>query len=194
MKNKISQENHKENPWKTLSTKPVYCNDWIKVEEHQVINPGGSPCIYGKVSFKSEAVGIIPIDEEDNTWLVGQFRYTLNEWSWEIPMGGSPKDEAPEATAQRELEEETGLKAKTFTKLLQLHPSNSITDEKGYVYLATDLSDGIQQLETSEQDIQVRKLPFDEVITMAQNGEITDAISLAGIFYLALNKKQIIKK
>ncbi len=193
MKNKISQESHKESPWKTLSTKPVYCNDWIKVEEHQVINPGGSPCIYGKVSFKNEAVGIIPIDEEGNTWLVGQFRYTLNEWSWEIPMGGSPKDEPLEITAQRELEEETGLKAKTFTRLLHLHTSNSITDEKGYVYLATDLSEGIQQLETSEQDIQVRKLPFDEVISMAKNGEITDAISLAGIFYVALNKKQFIK-
>ncbi|VAW57744.1 ADP-ribose pyrophosphatase [hydrothermal vent metagenome] len=191
MKNKISQEDHKESPWKTLSTQPVYNNAWIKVEEHKAINPGGAPCIYGKVSFKNEAVGIIPIDKEGNTWLVGQFRYTLNEWSWEIPMGGSPKDEDPEATANRELEEETGLKANTITKLLQLHPSNSVTDEKGYVYLATELNEGIQQLETSEQDIQVRKLPFEEVLAMAQNGEITDAISLAGIFYLALNKKLI---
>ena len=190
MKNKISQEIHTNNPWTTLDTHLVYDNAWMHVEESHVINPGGEPCVYGKICFKNEAVGIIPIDEDGNTWLVGQFRYTLNKWSWEIPMGGSPKQEATEKTAKRELQEETGLVAKTITQLLKLHPSNSITDEVGYVYLATGLSKGLQQLETSEQDIQVRKLPFDEVINMANNGEITDAISLAGIFYLALNKNK----
>jgi len=183
---------HKESPWKTLSTQPVYNNAWIKVEEHQVINPGGANGIYGKVSFKNQAVGIIPLDEDGNTWLVGQFRYTLNEWSWEIPMGGSPKKEDKIKTAQRELEEETGLKAAKITQLLHLHPSNSITDEKGYVYLATELSEGVQQLEETEKDIQVKKLAFDEALKMAQNGEITDAMSVAGIFYLALNRSQYI--
>ena len=176
--------------WKTLSTKPVYNNAWIKVEEHQVINPGGSPGIYGKVSFKNDAVGIIPIDAQGNTWLVGQHRYTLNEWSWEIPMGGSPKKEAPEKTALRELEEATGLKAKKITEILKLHPSNSITDELGYVYLATQLSEGMQLLEDTEQDMKIKKCHFDEALEMAQNGQITDAISVAGIFYLALNWKQ----
>jgi 8-oxo-dGDP phosphatase len=183
-----------ENPWKTLSTQPVYNNDWIKVEEHQVINPGGSNGIYGKVSFKNRAVGIIPVDEEGNTWLVGQHRYTLNEWSWEIPMGGSPLKEDTVKTAQRELEEETGLIATEITKLLHLHPSNSITDEQGYVYLATNLSKGVQQLEDTEKDIQIKKLPFKDAQQMAQNGEITDAISVAGIFYLALNWNQFIKE
>ena len=180
----------KDSPWKTLSTQPVYNNAWIKVEEHQVINPGGTPGIYGKVSFKNQAVGIIPIDESGNTWIVGQHRYTLNEWSWEIPMGGSPKKEDKVKTAQRELEEETGLKAAKIIELLHVHPSNSITDEQGYVYLATQLSDGVQQLEDTEKDIEIKKLPFDDVVKMAQNGEITDAISVAGIFYLALNWKK----
>ena len=180
----------KDSPWKTLSTQPVYNNAWIKVEEHQVINPGGTPGIYGKVSFKNQAVGIIPIDEDGNTWIVGQHRYTLNEWSWEIPMGGSPIKEDKVKTARRELEEETGLKAGKITELLHLHPSNSITDEQGYVYLATQLSDGVQQLEDTEKDIEIKKLPFDDVVKMAQNGEITDAISVAGIFYLALNWKK----
>jgi len=180
----------KDNPWKTLSTQPVYNNDWIKVEEHQVINPGGSAGIYGKVSFKNQAVGIIPIDEDGNTWLVGQYRYTLNEWSWEIPMGGSPKKEDTQKTAQRELEEETGLVAGRLVEVLRLHPSNSITDEKGFVYLATDLSQGKQQLEDTEKDIQVKKLTFDEALEMVQNGEISDAISVAGLLYLALNKSK----
>lgn len=182
-----------DNPWKTLSTQPVYNNAWIKVEEHQVVNPGGTNGLYGKVSFKNQAVGIIPIDEEGNTWLVGQYRYTLSQWSWEIPMGGSPKKEDKIKTAQRELEEETGLKAEKITELLHLHPSNSITDEQGYVFLATQLSEGVQQLEDTEKDIQVKKIPFDEAVDMVQKGEITDAISVAGILYLALNRHQYIK-
>ena len=184
------RKDQQENPWKTLSTQPVYNNDWIKVEEHQVITPGGSPGIYGKVSFKNQAVGVIPVDEEGNTWLVGQYRYTLNEWAWEIPMGGSPKKEDKVKTAQRELEEETGLIAGEIVELLHLHTSNSITDEQGYVYLATKLSAGEQQLEDSEKDLKLKKLPLDEAIEMAQNGEITDAMSVAGLFYLALNKAQ----
>jgi len=182
-----------DNPWKTLTTQPVYNNAWIKVEEHQVINPGGTNGIYGKVSFKNQAVGIIPVDGQGNTWLVGQYRYTLNQWSWEIPMGGSPKTEDKIKTALRELEEETGLKAENITELLHLHPSNSITDEQGYVFLATDLSEGVQQLEDTEKDIQVKKLAFEEAVKMVQNGEITDAISVAGILYLALNWNQYIK-
>ncbi len=181
------EASHKESPWKTLSTQPIYNNAWIKVEEHQVINPGGSNGIYGKVSFKNQAVGIIPIDADGNTWIVGQHRYTLNEWSWEIPMGGSPKKEDKIKTAKRELEEETGLVAGEITQLLQLHTSNSITDEQGFVYLATDLSNGVQFLEDTEKDIEVKKMPFKDVVEMAKNAEITDAISVAGIFYLALN-------
>jgi len=182
-----------DNPWKTLSTQPVYNNAWIKVEEHQVVTPGGTNGIYGKVSFKNQAVGIIPVDEDGNTWLVGQYRYTLNQWSWEIPMGGSPKKEDKIKTALRELEEETGLKAANITELLHMHPSNSITDEQGYVFLATELSEGLQQLEDTEKDIQVKKLAFDDAVQMVQKGEITDAISVAGILYLALNRKQYIK-
>lgn len=185
---------HKDSPRKTLSTQPVYNNDWIKVEEHKVINPAGKPGLYGKVSFKNQAVGIIPLDEEGNTWLVGQFRYTLNEWSWEIPMGGSPGKEDKIKTALRELKEETGLKAGEITELLHLHPSNSITDEQGYVYLATDLSEGVQQLEDTEKDMQIKKLALDEAVQMAANGEITDAISVAGLFYLALNRKKYLTK
>ncbi len=180
----------KENPWKTLSTHPVYNNDWIKVEEHQVINPGGTAGIYGKVSFKNQAVGIIPVDEDGNTWLVGQYRYTLNEWSWEIPMGGSPKQEDAQKTALRELEEETGLVAGELIELLHLHVSNSITDEKAFVYLAIDLTKGKQQLEDTEKDIQLKKLSLDEAVEMAQNGEITDAISVAGLLQLALSKSK----
>ena len=174
--------------WQTLDSRDVYDNPWIRLEEHQVINPAGKPGIYGKVCFKSQAVGIIPLDAEGNTWLVGQHRYTLDEWSWEIPMGGSPLGEDPLTTATRELEEETGLVAGHIQQLLHLHTSNSITDEQAYVYLAADLSTGQQSLEDSEQDLQVMKLPLQEAIAMAQDGRITDAISVAGLLHLALNQ------
>ncbi len=85
----------KPNPWKTLSSQSKYDNPWIQVVENKVINPGGGKGIYGKVHFKNQAIGIIPIDENLNTWLVGQYRYTLSEYSWEIPEGGAPYDEEP---------------------------------------------------------------------------------------------------
>lgn len=180
---------NKDNPWKTLSSKEIYSNPWISLQEDQIINPAGKPGIYGKVCFKSQAVGIIPVDEQGNTWLVGQYRYTLNEWSWEIPMGGSPLGEDCKQTALRELEEETGLIAADIKQIQSVHVSNSITDEKGYVFLATNLSAGKQQLEDTEQGLEVLKLPLSEAIAMAQDGRITDAISVAGLLYLALNSK-----
>jgi len=178
-------------PWKTLSSQLIYDNAWISLIEDQVINPAGKPGVYGKVCFKSQAVGIIPVDDEGYTYLVSQHRYTLNERYWEIPMGGSPLSEDCLLTAHRELEEETGLCAAKMQKIQRLHTSNSITDEEGFVYLATGLSKGQRALEDSELDMQLKKLPLDEAIKMAQNGDITDAISVAGLLFVALNKKSL---
>ena len=174
--------------WRRLSLETVYDNPWIRLEHHQVVNPSGKPGIYGKVCFKSQAIGIIPVDDEGNTWLVGQHRYTLDAWSWEIPMGGSPVEEDALQTAHRELREETGLSAACMTRLLTLHTSNSVTDEQGFVYLARDLTQGDTAFEDTESDIRIRKLALDEAIAMAQDGRITDAISVAGLLYLALNR------
>jgi hypothetical protein len=101
------KESKDDNPWTTLSSKPVYENPWILVEEHQVINPAGGKGIYGKVHFKNKAIGIVALDDQKNTWLVGQFRYPLNEWSWEIPEGGGPIGADVLLSAKRELKEET---------------------------------------------------------------------------------------
>lgn len=177
-----------KNPWKTLSTKAVYNNSWIKVEEHQVINPGGGEGIYGKVHFKNKALGIIPLDEDNNTWLVGQYRYTIEEFSWEIPMGGGPLTEDILAAAQRELKEETGMEAEKWQEILRIHTSNSVTDEIGYVFIAENLSPGERQLEESEADLKLWKLPFSEALEMVINGEITDSISVAGILKVARMK------
>src|SRR6188508_186363 len=124
-----------KNPWTTVSQQQIYENAWISLEEHQVINPAGGRGIYGKVHFKNKAIGIVPLDKNLNTWLVGQYRYTLNQWHWEIPEGGGLPGDDPLESAKRELREETGLSASSWSTMIHLHTSNSVTDEEGFVFL-----------------------------------------------------------
>lgn len=173
-----------QNPWKTLSNTSVYNNPWIEVSHRDVITPTGTEGIYGAVHFKNLAIGIIPIDEIGYTWLIGQYRYTLDEYSWEIPMGGSLRDQPPLVGAQRELKEETGMTANTWTEVLRIHTSNSVTDEEGFVFLAEGLTEGETEWDETEQ-LKVWRLPFQEALRLCDNGKITDAISLAGLYKVA---------
>lgn len=146
-----------------------------------MLNPSGKPGIYGKVHFKNTAVGIIPIDAEGNTYLVGQYRYVLDSWSWEIPEGGAPLGTDPLESARRELKEETGLTARRWTLLQRAHLSNSVSDEEAYIYVAEDLSPGVNALDDTEAGLVVKKLPIEEAIAMVLNGEITDSMSVIGL-------------
>lgn len=173
-----------KNPWKKLGSKLVYSNPWISVEEHQVITPAGGESIYGKVHFKNKALAIIPLDQENHTWIVGQFRYTLDEYTWEIPMGGGPVGESLLENAKRELKEETGLTAAKWTEILRLHTSNSVADEESFVFLAEELTLGEPEFEETE-DLEIVRLPFSEALEMVKEGKITDAISVAGLLRAA---------
>lgn len=175
------------NPWKRLTRQLIYENPWIRIDEDQVRNPSGGQNLYGCVHFKNKAIGIIPLDREGNTWLVGQYRYVPDEYFWEIPMGGSPEGEEILATARRELKEETGLSAGRWTLFMRLHTSNSVTDEEGFVFLAEDLTEGETEFEETEA-ITVRKVPLTEAVRMVMTGEITDSISAAGLLKLALSR------
>jgi len=174
-----------ENPWKTLSSEEKYNNNWIKVTEHQVINPSGGKGIYGEVHFKNLAIGVLPLDEEHNTWLVGQYRYPLKAYSWEIPEGGGPLGADPELSAKRELIEETGLVASKLTEIQRMHLSNSVSDELAIIYLAQDLALGEAAPEETE-DLQLIKVPFTKAVEMVINGEITDSMSVAAILKVHL--------
>jgi 8-oxo-dGTP pyrophosphatase MutT (NUDIX family) len=166
--------------WKKLESKVVYDNPWITVREDHVINPGGGENQYGHVQFKNKAIAIVPLDDDRNTWLVGQDRYTLGAYSWEVPMGGATGDETPLAAAKRELKEETGLAAGKWTEIMHLHLSNSITDEEGFVFVAEDLVEGEPEFDETEV-LDVRKLSLGEALEMVNRGEITDALSVAAI-------------
>jgi 8-oxo-dGTP pyrophosphatase MutT (NUDIX family) len=172
--------------WKTKTSSVVYENPWLKVIHEEIVTPKGTDGIYGVVHFKNIAVGVVPIDSEGNTWLVKQSRYTLNQYTWEIPEGGCPQGESPLAAAQRELEEEVGLQARDWQPLMQMHLSNSVTDEYCEVFVARDLFAGTQQLEATE-DIEVKKLPLREAIAMVKRGEITDGISVAALLRIAVD-------
>ena len=170
--------------WKKLGSRVVYDNPWITVYEDRVVNPGGGENQYGHIHFKNKAIAIVPLDDQGNTWLVGQDRYTLGAYSWEVPMGGAASDEEPLDAAKRELKEETGLSAAKWTSIMRLHTSNSITDEEGFVFLAENLSEGEPAFEETEK-LEIRKLSLDHALEMVSSGQITDAISVAAILKIA---------
>ncbi len=168
------------NPWQTLSKKEIYDNPWINLEEHNVINPNGGKGIYGKVHFKNIAIGIVVLDEDNQIYLVGQYRYPVDAYSWEIPEGGCPVNTDPLASAKRELLEETGLVAKNWQEIQRIHLSNSVSDELGIMFLATGLEQKEAEPEETEQLI-VKKMPFSSAFDMVLNGKITDSMSVIAI-------------
>jgi 8-oxo-dGTP pyrophosphatase MutT (NUDIX family) len=175
------------NPWQTLERRIIYDNPWITVQHDEVLRPDGAPGIYGVVHFKNRAIGVLPIDDEGYTYLVGQYRYTLEQYSWEIPEGGCPVGEDPLQAAQRELKEETGLSARHWQLLGRAHLSNSVSDEEALYYLATDLAPGDTEPEGTEK-LQLCRVPFAEALRMALAGEITDALSVLALLRYALLK------
>ncbi len=174
-----------ENPWQTKSVQNRYENPWIKVEHREVINPGGKPGVYGVVHYKNHAIGIVPIDEEGYTYLVGQYRYATDRYEWEIPEGGCPVGTNTLETAKRELKEETGLVAGEWEKIMDFYLSNSVSDEYGVAYVARGLHQEEAEPEETEE-LRVRRLPLSEAVTMTLDGRIKDALSVLALQRVAL--------
>jgi 8-oxo-dGTP pyrophosphatase MutT (NUDIX family) len=131
-----------DNPWTRLARRIAYENAWITVWHDDVLRPDGQPGVYGVVHYRNRAVGVVALDDEDRVLLVGQYRYTLDIYSWELPEGGAAPGEEPLAAAKRELREETGCTAAHWQELLRAHLSNSVSDEEAIVFLARGLADG----------------------------------------------------
>lgn len=180
-------------PWQQLSDEIKYDNPWITVHHQEVLNPNGNPGIYGKIHFKNLAIGILPIDAEGNIWLVGQHRYPFDEYTWEIPEGGGPLQDSPLASAQRELLEETGVVANNWITIQEVQLSNSVSDEKGIIFIATQLTQKQAQPEDTEQ-LEVKKVKLSDAIAMVHAGEITDSLSVIALLKaeIMLLKKELI--
>jgi 8-oxo-dGTP pyrophosphatase MutT (NUDIX family) len=175
------------NPWKRLSRQVAYENLWIRVYHDEVLRPDGQPGIYGLVHFRSRAVGVVALDDQDHVLLVGQYRYTLDVYSWEIPEGGTAEGEEPLEAARRELLEETGCTAEHWELIARAHLSNSVSNEEGFCFLATGLTNGEPCPEGTER-LQVRRVPFAEALAMVLRGEITDALSVLGLQHVGLRR------
>ncbi len=173
------------NPWTVLSSTTHYENPWIEVIEHKVLTPAGKPGIYGVVRPRGLATGVVPIDDEGRVTLVGQFRFPLDQYSWEIPEGGGDKSVDPQESAARELREETGQTARHWLPLMTMHLSNCITDEIAHTFLAWGLEEGDACPDDTEA-LSVRRVPFAEAVAMAMNGAITDSMSVASLLKVQL--------
>ncbi len=169
-----------QNPWHTRGSREVYINPWIRVREDHVIRADGQDGVYGVVEFQNHALGIVPMTEDGDTFLVGQWRYPLGLYSWEIPEGGGSLAVPPIDSARRELLEETGLTAGVWTDLGLFHLSNSVTNEAGSIFLAQNLTEGSAEPEGDEV-LTVRRLPLTEAYQMAMDGRITDGVSIIGL-------------
>lgn len=168
------------NPWRTLASREIYGTSRLRVRVDEVIQPDGQPSTYAVIEFKNWAVGIVPLTDDGYTYLVGQYRYTMDEYCWELPAGGGPVGSPPLDGAQRELQEETGIVAANWTYLGEIQTSNSSTNERGFAYLATGLTFGDNAPEETE-DLAIRKVPFENAVQMALTGEISDALAVAAL-------------
>jgi 8-oxo-dGTP pyrophosphatase MutT (NUDIX family) len=175
-------------PWRRRARRIAYENPWITLWHDEVDRPDGSPGIYGTVHFENRAVGAVVLDAEDRVLLVGQHRYTLDRYSWELPEGGVPPSETPEEGARRELLEETGVTADDWRPIVRFDLSNSITDETGWIFAARATGHGTATPDPSE-DLTVRWVPFADALAMIEREEITDAMSILGLQRVALERR-----
>ena len=174
-------------PWTRISRRLAYENAWIQVFHDDVTRPDGQPGVYGVVHPRTHAVGVVAIDEHDRVLLVGQYRYTLDRYSWEIPEGGAPIGEDPLVGARRELAEETGYRAGSWAELMRFSLANSATDETGALYLATELTLGEANPDSTE-DLTLRWLAFDDAVDAVRTGELFDAMTQMGLLRVALDR------
>lgn len=172
-------------PWKTLKEEERYRSPWIAVSQHEVIDPSGRPGIYGVIHFVNLAIGVVPLDDDLNTWIVGQYRYPIQAYSWEIPEGGGRRDVPPLDSAKRELREEAGIAARRWREVLRMDLSNSASDEHAIIYVAQGLTFHDPEPDHDEE-LSLRKLPFEELYDMVRRGDVRDSLTVAAVMKVKL--------
>lgn len=178
-----------KNPWKTLSSRTALKNKWVNITEHKVIKPDGRKGEYFVVR-KRPAVFVVPVTEKLETYLIGLWRYPTGLFSWEV-VGGGSDNQKPLVAAKRELQEEAGLKAKTWKQIGTFQSFNGMSDELSYTFLATGLKPANHNEQAEEGIMEVKKVPIEKTIQMIKNGEITDGQTIAALTQAALYLKII---
>ena len=168
-------------PWRSLGRRPVYDNPWIQVTEHQAEAPTGARTVYGVVGFKNLAIGVLPLFPDGSIVMVGQHRFPLSDYSWEIPEGGAPIGSDPLEGARRELREETGLQAASWRQVMSFQLSNSVTDERGVGFIAWDFTQTSTEPDPTES-LAMARIPFLDAVEQASCGRIQDLITVAMLF------------
>jgi len=171
---------HKQvGPWKCLSSREIYRNQWLRLREDQVIHPGGKPGVYGVIEFPP-AVGIVVVDRDEHVHLVGQHRYAVDVYSWEVPAGAAHNGEEPLAAAQRELREETGFIAGQWEPLGYSYPLNGAANCVYHMFLAQHLEPCERQPDETEF-LESKCIPLATALQQALSGEITDAFTVVAV-------------
>jgi len=172
-------------PWTTLSQRTAYENAWIRVREDKFVRPDGEVGLYGVVEIRP-SIGVVAVNRNRETVLVGQYRYTLRRYTWEIPRGGSSEGETDMlAVAQRELREETGVQAARWESLGTVDVCNGVTTDVQHLFLAHDLT--LTEPEPDpEEELSLRWVAFEEAVRMAMKGEIKEVCSVAAILKTSL--------
>lgn len=163
--------------WRTLHSRTVHTSPWLDMLENAVITPGGNESRYSHVHFKNFGIAILPIAENGDTWIVGQYRYPIGQYTWEIPEGGGPVEKDPLASAKRELKEEAGIKAERWDLIQKAFMSDSATNEYAYSYMARDLDIGEPEPEEDEE-LELRRIPFEELFQMVLDGRVQDSLTI----------------
>jgi 8-oxo-dGTP pyrophosphatase MutT (NUDIX family) len=169
-----------DDPWIVKGVTQPFENAWFRIDSHAVIHPGGEPGTYSVIRVRRLAVGVLPIDADGNVHLVGQWRFPLGRYSWEMPEGGAEPGEAALDCARRELEEETGLSAANYRQILEMDLSNSLTDEKAVMFLANDLQPGEAKPDATEV-FKRRTVTFAEMLARVTDGRIRDSMTVAAV-------------
>jgi ADP-ribose pyrophosphatase len=170
-------------PWRTLTSRDVYANPWIRVREDVAEMPDGRTTLYGVVQCKP-CIGVLPFLDERTVVLVGQYRYVAREFSWEMPTGAIRADETEDAAVQRELAEEAGYEAGRLVKLCHFHSSKSVMEETAHIYLAEGLRPVVRDADDTEF-IEVRPFAFDDVVRMVETSQIVDAMTVVAVLHAA---------
>ena len=167
-------------PWRAGPPEPVTQNPWFAVESYDAVAPTGAPARYHVHRCRNLATGAVPLHADGTVTLVGQWRFPLGRYGWELPEGGAPHGEAPLEGCKRELREEAGLEAADWREILVLELSNASSDEVAHVYLATGLTPCPAAPEPTEE-LALARVPFAEALHAAVTGRVQDAITVAAL-------------